>query len=78
MTTPTNLTAFYTYVLSFYGFEGLYPMDVSYGDIKRATDIYLSRSNTSFCGDSFDREAVRDILLSAFGYTWPDVAYATA
>lgn len=78
MTTPTNLTTFYAYVHSFYGFDGLYPMDVSMSDIKRATDIYLSRSNTSFCGDSFDREAVRDILLSAFGYTWPNVAYATA
>ena len=68
---------FYLYVRSFYGTCGLYPMGANLADIIAATDIYLSRDKTKFAGDSFDREEVRDILISSFGYEWPSVARAT-
>lgn len=62
---------FYTYVRSFYGPQGLYPMGATLRDIKAATDIYLARGDANFEGDSMDRENVRDILIAAFGYTFP-------
>ena len=62
---------FYTYVRSFYGQRGLYPMGATLRDIKAATDVYLAREATDFEGDSMDRENVRDILIAAFGYTFP-------
>ena len=68
---------FYLYVRSFYGTCGLYPMGANLADIIAATDIYLSRDKTKCAGDSFDREEVRDILISSFGYEWPSVARAT-
>ena len=66
------MNQFYLYVRSFYGTQGLYPMGANLADIITATDIYLSRINTRFEGDSFDREEVRDILIASFGYIWPD------
>jgi len=63
---------FYSYVHSFYGPGGLYPMGVAFAHIQKATAIYLSRASADFCGDSVDREAVRDILIEDFGYKWPD------
>lgn len=71
------MNEFYLYVRSFYGTHGLYPMGANLADIIAATDIYLSRDKTKFAGDSFDREEVRDILISSFGYKWPSVARAT-
>ena len=71
------MNEFYLYVRSFYGSDGLYPMGANLADIIKATDIYISRSNTRFEGDSFDREEVRDILIASFGYEWPSVARAT-
>jgi hypothetical protein len=71
------MNQFYLYVRSFYGNHGIYPMGVSLADIIRATDIYLSRGKVHFEGDSFDREEVRDILISSFGYQWGSVARAT-
>jgi hypothetical protein len=68
---------FYLYVRSFYGTYGLYPMGANLADIIKATDIYLSRDKTKFAGDSFDREEVRDILISSFGYEWPSVVHTT-
>jgi hypothetical protein len=72
------MNQFYIYVHSFYGTHGLYPMGATLADIIAATDIYLSRGKTKFAGDSFDREEVRDILVSSFGYEWPSVAHTTA
>jgi hypothetical protein len=64
---------FYRYVLSYYGPYGLYPMGVTLGDVKAATEIYKSRIHTTgFVGDSMDREEVRDILIAMFGYEWPE------
>jgi hypothetical protein len=72
-----SMNDFYLYVRSFYGTDGLYPMGANLADIIAATDIYLSRLNTRFEGDSFDREEVRDILIASFRYEWPSVARAT-
>jgi hypothetical protein len=63
---------FYTYVLSFYGPYGLYPMGVSLTDVKAATKIHKERTRITFVGDSYDREQVRDILINLFGYKWPE------
>lgn len=71
------MNEFYLYVRSFYGTYGLYPIGATLADIIKATDIYLSRDKTKFAGDSFDREEVRDILISSFGYQWLSVARAT-
>ena len=63
---------FYTYVLSFYGPYGLYPMGVTLTDAKAATKIHKERTRITFVGDSYDREAVRDILIAMFNYKWPE------
>lgn len=71
---PTNeqLSQFYQYVLSFYGKGGLYPMNANIDDIAAATDISIKKYGADrFCGDSLDREIVRDILIDDFGYDWP-------
>jgi hypothetical protein len=64
---------FYTYVLSFYGKGGLYPMGVTLTDVKSATKIHKHRTNIEFEGDSVDRENVRDILIKDFGYKFPSL-----
>lgn len=63
--------AFVGYCLTFYGAGGIYPMRVSRSDIRAALKIHRDNPETDFQGDSFDREAVRDILIEQFGYTWP-------
>ena len=66
-----KMDEFYTYVLSFYGKQGLYPMGATLVDVKAATKIHKHRTNIEFEGDSVDRENVRDILIKDFGYIWP-------
>ena len=68
------MTDFYTYVLSYYGPYGLYPMGVTLTDVKAATEIHKKRTRIAFDGDSHDREQVRDILIAMFGYEWPEDA----
>jgi hypothetical protein len=70
------MNQFYNYVLSFYGSYGLYPMGVSLAHVKAATKIHKKRTSIAFDGDSYDREAVRDILIKAFGYKWPSMGEA--
>jgi hypothetical protein len=63
------MTDFYDYVLSFYGPEGIYPMGATLPLIQQATqDIIqiLEIKNEEFCGDSIDRELVRDLLISKY------------
>jgi hypothetical protein len=67
-----KMNEFYTYVLSFYGPYGLYPMGVTLTDVKAATKIHKKRTSVSFEGDSMDREKVRNILIAVFGYKWPE------
>ena len=68
------MTDFYTYVISYYGPYGLYPMGVTLADVKAATEIHKKRTRIAFDGDSHDREQVRDILIAMFGYEWPEDA----
>jgi hypothetical protein len=63
------MTDFYDYVLSFYGKDGLYPMGATLPLIQQATnDIIqiLQIKNEEFCGDSIDRELVRDLLIDKY------------
>jgi hypothetical protein len=63
------MTEFYDYVLSFYGPEGIYPMGATLSLIQQATnDIIqiLQIKNEEFCGDSIDRELVRDLLIDKY------------
>ena len=56
--------AFVDYVLGFYGPSGLYSFDASAEEIKDALLVRLERwPNIVFCGDTTDRELVRDIML---------------
>jgi len=68
------MTDFYDYVLSFYGADGLYPMSATLPLIQQATnDIIqiLQIKNEEFCGDSIDRELVRDLLISKYNLVFP-------
>ena len=58
---------FINYVRSFYGPGGIYDMGATDDDIIEATFKYI-QSGAKFCGDSFDREHVRDIMIDEFGY----------
>ena len=64
---------FKKYVKSFYGKEGLYPLEVSDKDIDNAIDKYISILKTTdkiTCGygDSIDRERVRTIIILSKEY----------
>lgn len=67
---PT-MTGFVDYVLNFYGPKGLYPMGVTRHDATLATQHHLDTTVFCFDGCTWDREAVRDILIEMFGYKWP-------
>ena len=66
---------FIDYVLSFYSPEGVYPLGVNRLQAELATQVYLARlekRGAEFCGDTVDREAVRDIILEARQGTLPE------
>jgi hypothetical protein len=63
-----QLNAFYEYVLSFYGEHGLYSMNVTRETVEWATATLiatLEEHGLEFCGDSVDRESVREIITAA-------------
>ena len=69
-----QLDEFYDYVLSFYGEGGIYPMGATLPLIQQATDdiIQIIRiKGEEFCGDSIDRELVRDLLISKYNLKFP-------
>ena len=75
------MTEFYDYVLSFYGADGLYPMGATLDLIEQATDTHLKileLQGHKFCSDSYDRELVRDLLISKYGLTFPDAPVSLA
>jgi hypothetical protein len=41
--------------------------------ILEATQQYISKGEIEFCGDSLDREKVRDIMIEQFGLKFPEV-----
>jgi len=61
---------FINYVYDFYGKNGIYDMGATRDNITTATIDYisslLSKKDYTFCGDSLDRERVRDIMISKF------------
>lgn len=62
----TNMTQFIDYCMEFYGPNGIYPLNFTRDQIRIATDLYLTTSR-EFCGDTVDRENIRDIVLQATG-----------
>lgn len=67
-----TLEQFHSYVLSFYGENGIYDMQATEDMVIEATQKYIT-SGANFCGDSFDREHVRDIMLNDYGLKMPPV-----
>jgi hypothetical protein len=66
------MTEFYDYVLSFYGPDGIYPMGANLTLVRKATqDLIriLKIKGQEFCGDSIDRELVRDLLIDKYKLT---------
>ena len=62
---------FTRYMLEFYGPNGIYDYGFTATQINLATQLYKCRlyaTGGEFCGDTVDRENVRDIILEAAGY----------
>ncbi len=60
---------FINYVLSFYGPGGIYDMGATADMILEATQKYITEG-ADFCGDSIDRELIRDIMIRDYGLTF--------
>lgn len=63
-----NTEQFIEYCLDFYGKNGIYDYGFTVEEIELATRLYqlgCERSGEKFCGDTIDRERVRDIILAA-------------
>jgi hypothetical protein len=70
----TQLNDFVDYTMSFYGPNGIYPMGANQHLIHKATDDVmqiLKIKGGEFCGDSIDRELVRDLLISKYNLKFP-------
>jgi hypothetical protein len=65
------LSDFYHYVLSFYGENGIYKMGATLDMVMESTKKYINSSD-EFCGDSFDREHVRDIMIDTYQLKFPN------
>jgi hypothetical protein len=68
------MTEFYNYVLSFYGKDGIYPMGANRTVVRKATNdvIRIAKlKGQEFCGDSVDRELVRDLMISKYNLKFP-------
>ena len=65
-----RMNEFVSYVYDFYGKNGIYDMGATVSQITTATIDYLSsllsKREYTFCGDSLDRERVRDIMIEKF------------
>ena len=62
---------FTRYMLEFYGPNGIYDYGFTAVQICLATQLYKCRlyaTGGEFCGDTVDRECVRDIILQAEGF----------
>ena len=61
---------FIDYVMSFYGAGELYPITgINRTIVSKATNDVMRMSKikgTPFCGDSYDREQVRDLLIDKY------------
>lgn len=59
---------FVEYVMAFYGPGGVYDLelDLNPGKVAFATERYMEIAQDKFCGDSLDRERVREVLVWRF------------
>lgn len=80
---PTEMTAtfskeyindFIDYVMSFYGADGLYPITgINRTVVRKATNDLMrivKIKGEKFCGDSIDRELVRDLLIDKYNFSF--------
>jgi len=59
---------FHEYIKSFYGQGGIYDFKFTDKEIQCGIRLRLKeRKDIEFCGDSFDRELVRDMILNLRG-----------
>jgi hypothetical protein len=64
-----EINQFIDYVMSFYGPDGLYPMDANRTTVRKATNdiVRIAKiKGQEFCGDSYDREQVRDLMCNKY------------
>lgn len=64
------ITDFIEYCLTFYGQGGIYDMGATHSELLIATGYRLAQcdnQNVQFCGDSLDRESVRDVVFKLRG-----------
>jgi hypothetical protein len=78
MTTTTLskelINDFIDYTLTFYGPDGIYPMGANRTVVRNATNDVMriaKLKGEEFCGDSIDRELVRDLLISKYNLKFP-------
>jgi len=60
---------FIDYTMSFYGPDGIYPMGANRTVVRKATNdvIRIAKlKGEEFCGDSIDRELVRDLMINKY------------
>lgn len=65
---------FIDYTLTFYGADGIYPMGANRTVVRKATNDIIKIAEIKgeeFCGDSIDRELVRDLLISKYNLQFP-------
>ncbi len=58
-----TMDEFYSYVLDFYGPNGIYDIGATEEEVKKATELVKNEVGDDFEGDSVDREKVRDVIL---------------
>jgi hypothetical protein len=62
-----DINYFIQYCFDFYGKDGVWPLGATENQIAKALCIHLADdSRPEFCGDTVDRERVRDILMEQF------------
>jgi|TARA_B110000444_G_C18820006_1_gene587200 hypothetical protein len=68
----SEIVDFVAYVESFYGNvpDAIYPIGATPNMILSATKKYINDRPDDFCGDSLDRERVRDIMINDYGLEW--------
>ncbi len=74
-----SISDFIQYVEGFYGTSdnAVYPLGATTSQVIAATEKHIIQVgidpevSCSFCGDSVDREKVRDIMIEDYGLVWP-------
>ncbi len=74
-----SISDFIKYVDGFYGTSdnAVYPLGATTAQVIAATEKHIGqvgidpKVDCSFCGDSVDREKVRDIMIEDYGLVWP-------